>query len=199
MATLRANKQKTTRTVYVIEATIRATVVELDAYDRSLLCEWLCHCARFSGAGLLAHCCMPDRILLVTEFGKQKRLALTELEERMLEIYSRSHVSRFRRRIDYLNALGEKNEAERMRGRMTRRMGNLPAFMATLKKGYTHRYNTRHCRTGGLWDSGYRRHELRGQTVEDTMSAYVNALSSTRSQHPLAAPDSPPTHGDAKP
>ena len=135
----------------------------------------------FSGCRVLSYCLMCNHVHLLLEVPPMKEGGLTdgELLKRLRAIYSAAFVSGVAKELSEArekirNGLGNEVLAERIHERYTYRMHDLGEFMKTLLLRFSRWFNTRHERTGALWESRFKSVLVEEGCAAKTMAAYID-------------------------
>ena len=113
--------------------------------------------AGFSGIQIVAWCLMDNHFHLLLKVparaGEAANLPIKDILRRLRCIYSAGEVAEVKR------ILGQcKTEVERRKflEPYTKRMGDLPEFMRSIKQRFSRWYNKQHKRKGTLWEDRYK-------------------------------------------
>src|SRR6478735_7709313 len=114
--------------------------------------------AGFSGIQIVAWCLMDNHFHLLLKVpskagGEAASLPVKEVLRRLRLIYSAGELAEVKR------ILGLRHTAEEQRKFLepyTKRMGDLPMFMRTIKQRFSRWYNKLHQRKGTLWEDRYK-------------------------------------------
>ncbi|MCC5804859.1 MAG: transposase [Opitutales bacterium] len=127
----------------------------LEDMQREVWVAALHRAARFSGVELITYCAMQSHAhILVRVDPAKKECADAELVVRFEALYGRSRAAWCRlnaRELAAVLAQGETSRARELRERLWARMGDISAFMQTLKQRYTKWFNHTHEMEGTLW------------------------------------------------
>ncbi len=111
--------------------------------------------ARFSGVEVITYCAMQSHAhILVRVDPSKKACGDEELVARFEALYGRSRAAWCRlnaRELAAVLAQGDTSRARELRERLWARMGDISAFMQTLKHRYTKWFNHTHETAGTLW------------------------------------------------
>lgn len=128
-------------------------------------------CEDFCGVRVLTYALMGNHFHVLVEVPVRGDIQMSELLRRAGRLYSKAFVADLAIRL----AQTHPDEAERLRARFIRRMGDVSEFIKTLKQRFTQWYNRRHKRRGTLWEERFRSVlvEGRGHALL-TMAAYID-------------------------
>jgi len=132
--------------------------------------------ADFSGVDILTFCLMNNHFHVLVRVPGSTRVPDRELMRRFRVLYPKptfyqtATASVMERRLE---AGGE--EAEEIRERLLARMGDVSAFMKTLKQRFSTWFNKTHRRYGPLWSDRFKSVLVEGEGhVLQTMAAYID-------------------------
>lgn len=149
----------------------------LDDEAKEVFRRMLWRVADFSGVEILAYCVMSNHFhVLVRIRGGQESPERAEILRRYEVLYNRTRPPGFPS-VSELKEFFEKGgtEAERWESRLRARMGDVSAFMKTLKQRYSVWYNRRYQRFGTLWAERFRCLLVEGSPgAMSTVAAYID-------------------------
>lgn len=126
--------------------------------EKEMFCKFLFEQAQFSGVEVLSYCIMSNHIHLLLRVPLLESLPDAELLRRYTDYYGLEKLPRSSYSVaelkDILASGG--HAADRARGRILARMGNLPAFMRELKQRFSIWYNHQHSNQGTIWAARYK-------------------------------------------
>jgi REP element-mobilizing transposase RayT len=135
----------------------------------------------FSGCRVLAYCLMCNHVHLLLEVPPMKEGGLTdeELLKRLRAIYSAAIVAEVAKELSEARekvaaGLGHEVLVTRIHERFTYRMHDLGEFMKTLLLRFSRWFNTKHERTGALWESRFKSVLVEEGCAAKTMAAYID-------------------------
>ena len=135
----------------------------------------------FSGCRVLAYCLMGNHVHLLLEVPPMAvgGLSDNELLQRLGAIYNRAVVDEvakelveLRRQVE--DGLADESLVRELHERYTYRMHDLGEFMKTLLLRFSRWFNTRHERTGALWESRFKSVLVEDGLAARTMAAYID-------------------------
>jgi len=140
----------------------------------------------FSGCRVLSYCLMSSHVHLLLEVPPMAAGGLTdnELLQRLRAIYNRAVVAEVAKELAELrqqvkDGLADESLVRELHERYTYRMHDLGQFMKTLLLRFSRWFNTRHERTGALWESRFKSVLVEDGLAARTMAAYID-LNSVR-------------------
>ena len=135
----------------------------------------------FSGCRVLAFCLMCNHVHILLEVPPMKEGGLTdeELLKRLRAIYPAVVVAEVAKELAEARAkvaagLGHEVLVTRIHERFTYRMHDLGEFMKTLLLRFSRWFNTKHERTGALWESRFKSVLVEEGCAAKTMAAYID-------------------------
>ena len=108
--------------------------------------------AGFSGVQVVSWCVMDNHFHMLVAVPDQGQLAEATVLKRMAMIYTPLQMAEIRGKLD---ARGTAEARRRVLEPYILRMGNLGAFMKSLKQRFTQWFNRKHERKGTLWEDRY--------------------------------------------
>jgi len=135
----------------------------------------------FSGCRVLAYCLMCNHVHILLEVPPMKEGGLTDegLLKRLRAIYSPAYVAEVAEELTEARekvaaGLGNEVLVTRIHERFSYRMHDLGEFMKTLLLRFSRWFNTRHERTGALWESRFKSVLVEEGSAAKTMAAYID-------------------------
>lgn len=146
----------------------------LDGKAKEILRRSLWRSARFCEVRLLTYCIMDNHFHVLLGIDPVPQLSDSELIDKVMEFYD--HPGEEERRAVMIGALRAGGErAQRMRELLQARMGDISAYMKTVKQRLSCWYNREHGRFGTLYAERYRSVLLEGGAGNAllTVAAYI--------------------------
>jgi len=135
----------------------------------------------FSGCRVLAYCLMCNHVHILLEVPPMQKGGLIdeELLKRLRAIYPEVAVRLVAKELREArkairDGLAGDSYAKEIHERYTYRMHDLGEFMKTLLARFTRWFNTRHERTGTLWESRFKSVLVEDGIASRTMAAYID-------------------------
>ncbi|MDD4103317.1 MAG: transposase, partial [Kiritimatiellae bacterium] len=129
----------------------------------------------FSGVKILTYALMSNHFHLLVEVPERQEVPEEELVRRMRALYGPARVADTLRQWEEWRGLGQARLVEEEQERLRARMGDISAFMKTLKQRYSVSYNARHKRTGTLWEDRFKSVLVEGrEQAKATVAAYID-------------------------
>ena len=135
----------------------------------------------FTGCRVLAYCLMCNHVHLLLEVPPLAAGGLTdeELLKRLGSIYGEAEVAEVAKELrearkKVRDGLANEMVVTRIHERFTYRMHDLGEFMKTLLQRFTRWFNTKHERTGTLWESRFKSVLVEEGIAAKTMAAYID-------------------------
>ncbi len=144
--------------------------------EKEVLRKMLHRVADFSGVRVIAFCLMDNHFHVLVEVNSTTLVSDTELMRRYRVLYPDS-TKYETASADILEAKLRQGgqEAEAIRVRLLARMGDVSAFMKTLKQRFSTWFNKAHDRFGPLWSDRFKSVLVEGDgNVLQTMAAYID-------------------------
>jgi len=135
----------------------------------------------FSGCRVLSYCLMGNHVHLLLEVPPLAvgGLSDNELLHRLRAIYKRAVVDVVAKELAELRqqvkaGLADESLVKELHERYTYRMHDLGEFMKTLLLRFSRWFNTKHERTGALWESRFKSVLVEDGLAARTMAAYID-------------------------
>ena len=135
----------------------------------------------FTGCRVLAYCLMCNHVHLLLEVPPmaQGGLSDAELLKRLGAIYGGAFVAEVAAELrdarqKVRDGLASASVVDAIHERFTYRMHDLGEFMKTLLQRFTRWFNTRHERTGTLWESRFKSVLIEEGVAARTVAAYID-------------------------
>jgi len=135
----------------------------------------------FSGCRVLAYCLMGNHVHMLLEVPPLPAGGLSdnELLQRLRAIYNRPAVAVVAKELAELRqqvkaGLADESLVREVHARYTYRMHDLGEFMKTLLMRFSRWFNTKHERTGALWESRFKSVLVEDGLAARTMAAYID-------------------------
>jgi len=135
----------------------------------------------FSGCRVLTYCLMGNHVHILLEVPPLPAGGLTdpELMQRLRAVYPADAVGLVAKELQAAreairDGLADASYATAIHERYTYRMHDLGEFMKTLLARFTRWFNTRHARTGTLWESRFKSVLVQDGIAARTMAAYID-------------------------
>ena len=135
----------------------------------------------FTGCRVLAYCLMGNHVHLLLEVPPMKAGGLSdeELLQRLQTIYDEAVVAEVAKELrearkKVKDGLASEALVARIHERFTYRMHDLGQFMKTLLQRFTRWFNTKHKRTGTLWEARFKSVLVEEGVAAKTMAAYID-------------------------
>jgi len=143
--------------------------------EKEVLRKMIHQVADFSGVNILTYCLMKNHFHVLIRVP-QGQVSDKELMRRYRVLYPRpttyetANAAEMQRKLE---TGGE--EAEAIRARLLARMGDVSAFMKTLKQRFSTWFNKTHERYGPLWSDRFKSVLVEGKgNALETMAAYID-------------------------
>jgi len=128
----------------------------LDDGEKEIFRGMMRRAETFCGVRILTYAVMSNHFHLLVEVPERGEVDEAELVRRMTVLYGQSHVSNVLRQWAEWKRMGAAYLIEEQQNRLRLRMGDVSAFVKTLKQRYSMSYNGRYGRTGTLWEDRFK-------------------------------------------
>ncbi len=129
----------------------------------------------FSGVRVQTYAVMSNHFHLLVEVPERGEVGEAEILRRMTALYGEAYVAGKVKQWREWREGGAASLAEAERERLIARMGDVSAFVKTLKQRYSMSYNIRHKRTGTLWEERFKSVLVEnGESAKATVAAYID-------------------------
>lgn len=141
---------------YHVVSRIVDRTFRLDDAEKEIFRKMMRQAEAFSGVRVLTYAVMSNHFHLLVEVPERGEVDDAELFRRMTALYGQVHVSNMKRQWAEWRKTGAAYLAGEQQDKLRARMGDVSAFMKTLKQRYSMSYNARHGRTGTLWEERFK-------------------------------------------
>ena len=160
---------------YHVVSRIVDRTFRLDDAEKEIFRKMMRQAEAFSGVRVLTYAVMSNHFHLLVEVPERGEVEEAELFRRMTALYGRIHVSDMRRQWAEWRKTGAAYLADEQQDRLLARMGDVSAFVKTLKQRYSMSYNARHGRTGTLWEERFKSVLVEnGESAKAVVAAYID-------------------------
>jgi len=135
----------------------------------------------YSGCRVLSYCLMCNHIHILLEVPPQPEggISDTDFLKRLSALYGEAFVADVAGRLDAARteggvAGGNPERVAEIKERFTYRMHDLGEFMKGLMQRFTQWFNSRHKRTGTLWEQRFKSVIVESGTAARTIAAYID-------------------------
>lgn len=131
----------------------------------------------FCGVHVLTFCVMSNHVHVLVHVPRPPKQMPDDAE--LIRLVRRADLSfpaaELEQQLARLRAANDHPTAERLRALFFRRMWNLASFMQAVKQRFSQWFNTRHQRTGTLWEGRFKSVLIEGTgTTLSTLAAYID-------------------------
>jgi len=131
-------------------------------------------CEAFCGVRVRTHAVMDNHFHILLETpGSGEEIPEEEVVRRMVALYGPAEVRERAARWEAWREEGLDDLAEAELEALRARMGDLPAFMKTLKQRFSQWYNRTHDRRGTLWEDRYKSVVVENGRAFAVVAAYI--------------------------
>ncbi len=128
----------------------------LDKQEKDLFRGMMRRAEAFCGVRVLTYAVMSNHFHLLVEVPERGEVGEAELLRRMTALYGRAYVANAQKQWEEWRRTGSAYLVEEQQERLRARMGDVSAFVKTLKQRYSMSYNGRHSRSGTLWEDRFK-------------------------------------------
>jgi REP element-mobilizing transposase RayT len=154
----------------VVDRTFR-----LDDREKEIFRGMMRRAEAFCGVRVLTYAVLSNHFHLLVEVPFRGEVDEAELVWRMTALYGRAHVALVLRQWEEWRKVGTAYLVEEEQNRMRARMGDISAFVKTLKQRYSMSYNGRHSRKGTFWEERFKSVLVEnGEQARATVAAYID-------------------------
>ena len=160
---------------YHVVSRIVDRAFKLDDGEKEIFRRTMRKAEAFSGVRVLTYAIMSNHFHVLVEVPERGKVGEVELRRRMTVLYGTDYVAgRVAQWTDW-RKFGASYLAEAERDRLLARMGDVSAFVKTLKQRYSMSYNARHKRTGTLWEERFKSVLVEnGESAKAAVAAYID-------------------------
>ncbi len=144
--------------------------------EKEVLRKMIHQIADFSGVEVLTYCLMNNHFHVLVKITEPAEVSDRELMRRYRVLYPKATTYQTATAQVMEAALRKNDEkAEAIREKLLARMGDVSAFMKTLKQRFSTWFNKRHERYGPLWSDRFKSVLVEGKgNALQTMAAYID-------------------------
>ncbi|HQQ90438.1 MAG TPA: transposase [Kiritimatiellia bacterium] len=147
----------------------------LDDGEKEIFRRMMRKAEAFSGVRVLTYAVMSNHFHLLVEVPERGEVDEAELVRRMTALYGEAYVANRVKQWREWRDGGAASLAEAEQERLRARMGDVSAFVKTLKQRYSMSYNARHTRTGTLWEERFKSVLVEnGENAKAAVAAYID-------------------------
>ena len=148
---------------------------KLDDGEKEIFRRMMRKAEAFSGVRVLTYAVMSNHFHVLVEVPERGEVGEAELLRRMTALYGAAYVAARVAQWAEWRKCGAAYLADAERDRLLARMGDVSAFVKTLKQRYSMAYNARHKRTGTLWEERFKSVLVEnGESAKAAVSAYID-------------------------
>ena len=147
----------------------------LDDAEKEIFRKMMRKAEAFSSVRVLTYAVMSNHFHLLVEVPERGDVDEAELLRRMTALYGAAHVRNVVKQWTEWRGHGSAYLIEDQQNRLRLRMGDISAFVKTLKQRYSMSYNARHKRSGTLWEERFKSVLVEnGESAKATVAAYID-------------------------
>jgi len=148
---------------------------KLDDGEKEIFRRMMRKAEAFSGVRVLTYAVMSNHFHVLVEVPERGEVGEAELLSRMTALYGKAYVAGKVLQWAEWRKNGAAYLADAERDRLLARMGDVSAFVKTLKQRYSMSYNARHQRSGTLWEERFKSVLVEnGESAKAAVAAYID-------------------------
>jgi REP element-mobilizing transposase RayT len=148
---------------------------KMDDGEKEIFRRMMRKAEAFSGVRVLTYAVMSNHFHVLVEVPDRGEVGEDELLRRMTALYGAAYVAARVVQWAEWRKNGAAYLANAERDRLLARMGDVSAFVKTLKQRYSMSYNARHKRTGTLWEERFKSVLVEnGESARAAVAAYID-------------------------
>ena len=160
---------------YHVVSRIVDRAFKLDDGEKEIFRRMMRKAEAFSGVRVLTYAVMSNHFHMLVEVPERGEVREAELLRRMAVLYGETYVAGRVLQWAEWRKNGAAYLADAERDRLLARMGDVSAFVKTLKQRYSMSYNARHKRSGTLWEERFKSVLVEnGESAKATVAAYID-------------------------
>jgi len=147
----------------------------LDDSEKEIFRRLMRKAETFSGVKVLTYALMSNHFHLLVEVPERGEVNQEELLRRVTALYGTLYTTNMLNQWTEWRKIGAASLVEEQQNRLLLRMGDISAFVKTLKQRYSMSYNARHQRKGTLWEERFKSVLVEnGEPAKATVAAYID-------------------------
>jgi REP element-mobilizing transposase RayT len=160
---------------YHVVSRIVDRAFKMDDGEKEIFRRMMRKAEAFSGVRVLTYAVMSNHFHVLVEVPERGEVGEAELLRRMTVLYGAAYVAGRILQWEEWRKNGAAYLADAERDRLLARMGDVSAFVKTLKQRYSMSYNARHKRTGTLWGERFKSVLVEnGESAKAAVAAYID-------------------------
>ena len=160
---------------YHVVSRIVDRAFKLDDGEKEIFRRMMRKAEAFSGVRVLTYAVLSNHFHVLVEVPERGEVGEAELLRRMTALYGKTWVAGRVLQWAEWRKNGTAYLAEAERDRLLARMGDVSAFVKTLKQRYSMSYNARHQRSGTLWEERFKSVLVEnGESAKAAVAAYID-------------------------
>ena len=160
---------------YHVVSRIVDRTFRMDDKEKEIFRGMMRRAEAFCGVRVLTYAVMSNHFHLLVEVPERGGVGEDELVRRMTVLYGRIYVANVLKQWAEWRKTGATYLVEEQQKRLRDRMGDVSAFVKTLKQRYSMSYNGRHGRKGTLWEDRFKSVLVENsETAKATVAAYID-------------------------
>jgi len=147
----------------------------LDDKEKEIFRIMMRQAETFCGVKILTYAVMSNHFHLLVVVPERGEVGEDELLRRMKVLYGRTYTSNIQKQWTEWRNTGAIYLVEDQQNKLRMRMGDISAFVKTIKQRYSMSYNGRHGRKGTLWEDRFKSVLVENsESAKATVAAYID-------------------------
>jgi len=160
---------------YHVVSRIVDRTFRMDDAEKEIFRGMMRRAEAFCGVRILTYAVMSNHFHLLVEVPAQGEIDETELVRRMTILYGKRQTAEKIRQWAEWRRTGAMYLVEEQQNKLRARMGDVSAFVKTLKQRYSMSYNGRHGRKGTLWEDRFKSVLVeQSESAKAAVAAYID-------------------------
>jgi len=160
---------------YHVVSRIVDRAFKLDDGEKEIFRKMMRKAEAFSGVRVLTYAVMSNHFHLLVAVPERGEVDRAELLRRMTVLYGAAYVAARVKQWAEWRKNGAGYLIDREQDNIRARMGDVSAFVKTLKQRYSMSYNARHGRSGTLWEERFKSVLVEnGESAKAAVAAYID-------------------------
>jgi REP element-mobilizing transposase RayT len=160
---------------YHVVSRIVDRTFRLDDQEKEIFRNLMRRAEAFCGVRVLTYAVLSNHFHLLVEVLGRGEVDEAELVRRMTILYGRTYTANAQRQWAEWRRTGASALLDEQQSRLRARMGDISAFVKTVKQRYSMSYNGRHGRRGTLWEDRFKSVLIENaEPAKATVAAYID-------------------------
>ena len=160
---------------YHVVSRIVDRTFRLDDTEKEIFRNMLRRAEAFCGVRVLTYAILSNHFHLLVEVPERGEVGEAELVRRITILYGRTYAANVQHQWAKWRRTGASPLVEEQQNRLRARMGDISAFVKTVKQRYSMSYNGRNGRRGTLWEDRFKSVLVENsEPAKATVAAYID-------------------------